>query len=105
MILMNLSHDTETISIRLLSMVHRLPSQRFRVCGYFENGSSDDNLAFESGVRSRASGIRSTFLSVSALISQQLGDLSYTAVRLIILSARIIPISQKNQVRAASECE
>ncbi|TZG32490.1 hypothetical protein AGR1_26505 [Agrobacterium sp. B1(2019)] len=51
-------------------------------------------------MRSHASGIRSAFLSVSALISRQLGDLSDTAVRSIILSVRIIPISQQNQVRA-----
>ncbi|QCL76699.1 hypothetical protein CFBP5877_24590 [Agrobacterium tumefaciens] len=52
-------------------------------------------------MRSQASVIRSTFLSVSALISQRLGDLSYPAVRSIILSVRIISISQQNQVRAA----
>ncbi len=56
--------------------------------GYAEisrTAQTTNNLAFESGVRSQASVIRSTFLSVSALISQQLGDLSYTAVRSITL--------------------
>lgn len=68
----------------------------------FEKRPSDDNLAFKAVRDHKASGIRSGFLSVSVLISQQLDDLSYTAARLTTLSVRISPVCQQSQVRAAS---